>query len=51
MKEFTLANNQISGTAIIPIPIDQSIATGDPLPAGGLNIQTIPMDIIFLKVE
>jgi len=51
MKEFTLANNQISGTAIIPIPIDQSIATGDLLPAGGLNIQTIPMDIIFLKVE
>ncbi|MDA0194822.1 MAG: hypothetical protein O2887_04915 [Bacteroidetes bacterium] len=50
MPGFTLANDEISGTAIIPIPIDQSVVTGASLPGGGLNIQAIPMNIVFAKV-
>lgn len=50
MDDFELTNNQMTGRALIPVPIDQSIKTGDPLPGGGLNFQNASMDIVFTKL-
>jgi len=51
MEDFAIVNNQMNGRALIPVPIDQSIATSGSLPGGGLNFQNASMDIVFAKIE